>query len=75
MSSALTVADLRSILEFSVALARCAGVIIKQGSDAMHSVSDIGEKLNAVDLVTEYDVKIEELVKSECARAYPTFKL
>jgi myo-inositol-1(or 4)-monophosphatase len=30
---------------------------------------------NAVDLVTEYDVKVEELVQGEIARAYPHFQL
>lgn len=28
-----------------------------------------------VDLVTEWDVKVEELVKSEISKAYPTFQL
>lgn len=28
-----------------------------------------------VDLVTEWDVKVEELVKAEISKAYPTFQL
>ena len=29
----------------------------------------------AVDLVTEWDVRVEELVRSEIGKAYPTFQL
>ncbi|KAG1813966.1 myo inositol monophosphatase [Suillus subaureus] len=66
--------DLRSILTFAVKLARTAGTLILEGSQAIQSTSDVNEKKNSVDLVTEYDVAVEELVKSEIAMAYPSFK-
>jgi myo-inositol-1(or 4)-monophosphatase len=66
--------DLRSILTFTVKLARTAGTLILEGSQAIQSTSDVNEKKNSVDLVTEYDVAVEELVKSEIAKAYPSFK-
>lgn len=75
----LTPSDLRSILSFTTALARTAGALIIEGSEAIQSVSakesDVGEKKNSVDLVTEYDVKVEELVKKELGAKYPNFKL
>ncbi|KAJ7597904.1 hypothetical protein C8J56DRAFT_773553 [Mycena floridula] len=67
--------DLRSILEFTIALARTAGKIILEGSEAIQSVgSDVELKKNSVDLVTEYDVRVEELVKKEIGAKYPTFQ-
>ncbi|KAG2341936.1 myo inositol monophosphatase [Suillus weaverae] len=66
--------DLRSILTFTVKLARTAGTLILEGSQAIQTTSDVNEKKNSVDLVTEYDVAVEELVKSEIAKAYPSFK-
>ncbi|KAI0066701.1 inositol monophosphatase [Artomyces pyxidatus] len=72
----LTPAELDELLTFTTALARTAGELILEGSQAIQqaSASDIGEKKNSVDLVTEYDVKVEELVKREIAAAYPTFQ-
>ncbi|KAJ7150414.1 hypothetical protein C8R46DRAFT_1179681 [Mycena filopes] len=73
----LTTQELESILEFTVALARTAGELILEGSDAIQSATaskDVNEKKNSVDLVTEYDVRVEELVKKELAQKYPTFK-
>jgi myo-inositol-1(or 4)-monophosphatase len=75
MANELKPADLVSILDFTTALARKAGELILQGSDAIRSVSDVGVKTNSVDLVTEYDVKVEELVRSEITKAYPDFGL
>ncbi|KAG1793991.1 myo inositol monophosphatase [Suillus plorans] len=66
--------DLRSILTFTVKVARTAGTLILEGSQAIQSTSDVNEKKNSVDLVTEYDVAVEELVKSEITKAYPSFK-
>ncbi|KAG6857300.1 hypothetical protein H0H87_006493 [Tephrocybe sp. NHM501043] len=61
--------DLQLILEFSTQLARSAGKLILQGSQAIQLASDsddnVNEKKNSVDLVTEYDVKVEELVRNE----------
>lgn len=68
--------DLESILKFTVALAQEAGQVILDGSEAIQLAgSNVDEKKNSVDLVTEFDVKVEELVKKKIAEAYPTFKL
>lgn len=67
-------AELRSILTFTVNLARTAGTLILEGSQAIRSASDVNQKKNSVDLVTEYDVAVENLVMSEIKKAYPTFK-
>ncbi|KAF9225279.1 hypothetical protein BS17DRAFT_588847 [Gyrodon lividus] len=74
MSTTLGPAELRSILTFTVNLARTAGTLILEGSQAIHSASDVNEKKNAVDLVTQYDVAVENLVMSEIQKAYPSFK-
>jgi len=74
----LTSEQLQSILAFVVNLARNAGSLILQGSAAIQSASsgsDVEEKKNSVDLVTEYDVKVEELVKKELKSQYPSFDL
>ncbi|KAG7099944.1 hypothetical protein E1B28_001737 [Marasmius oreades] len=71
----LTSSDLQSILQFTVDLAHSAGKIILDGSVAIQNAgSNVDEKKNSVDLVTEYDVKVEELVKKEIAAKYPAFK-
>ena len=78
MSDPLSPAELQKILEFTVDLARNAGALILEGSHAIQRASgpsSVGEKKNAVDLVTEYDVKVEELVRNEIARIYPHFDL
>lgn len=72
----LTPADLQSILEFTVSLARKAGELILEGSEAIQQAgSNVDEKKNSVDLVTEYDVRVEELVKKELSSKYPNFQL
>ena len=74
----LTAEQLQSILAFTVNLARKAGSIILEGSAAIQSASSgscVEEKKNSVDLVTEYDVKVEELVKGELKSQYPSFDL
>lgn len=55
----LTSTDLQSILKFTVDLAHTAGALILEGSEAIQSASasEIAEKKNSVDLVTEYDVR------------------
>ncbi|KAI0931233.1 hypothetical protein AcW1_001311 [Taiwanofungus camphoratus] len=70
----LSASDLESILAFTTALARSAGDLILQGSQAILSSGNVDEKKNSVDLVTEYDVKVEELVKKELGGKYPAFK-
>ena len=67
--------DLQSILEFTSTLARKAGELILEGSEAIAASGDVKEKKNSVDLVTEYDVRVEELVKEEIKKAYPDFQL
>jgi myo-inositol-1(or 4)-monophosphatase len=69
--------ELREILEFTIELARKAGTLMLEGSHAIQRAGSggVGEKKNAVDLVTEYDVKVEDLVRGEIARAYPHFQL
>ncbi|KAF8167582.1 hypothetical protein B0H34DRAFT_645343 [Crassisporium funariophilum] len=77
-STQLTSADLQSILSFTINLAREAGALILEGSVAIQSASskdsDVGEKKNSVDLVTEYDVRVEELVQKKLKSQYPTFQ-
>jgi len=75
MSTTLGPAELRSILAFTVSLARTAGTLILEGSQAIQASSDVNEKKNSVDLVTQYDVAVENLVMSEIKKAYPAFKL
>lgn len=79
MSITLTPADLQGILEFTVGLARTAGNLILEGSNAIQysnsQETGVGEKKNSVDLVTEYDVKVEELVKKNLAAKYPGYSL
>ncbi|KAF8330830.1 uncharacterized protein EI90DRAFT_3145724 [Cantharellus anzutake] len=65
--------SLSRILRFSINLARQAGAIIIDGSASVRGEA-INEKKNAVDLVTEWDVKVETFVRQEISRAYPTFK-
>jgi myo-inositol-1(or 4)-monophosphatase len=77
MSGPLSPAELQEILGFTTGLARKAGALMLEGSHAIQraGAGGVGEKKNAVDLVTEYDVKVEELVRGEIARAYPHFQL
>jgi len=71
----LSDADLQSILEFTSTLARKAGELILEGADAIAASGNVDEKKNSVDLVTEYDVRVEELVKEEINKVYPGFQL
>lgn len=71
----LTPEDLQAILIFTQALALRAGALILEGSRAILASGDISLKKNEVDLVTEYDVRVEELVKSELEKEYKGFKL
>jgi len=74
----LTPEDLQGILVFAIDVGRKAGDLILEGSAAIQSASyesGVGEKKNSVDLVTEYDVRVEELVKTELSSKFPTFGL
>lgn len=78
MPGPLSPTELQEILGFTTDLARKAGALILEGSYAIQRApgpGSVGEKKNAVDLVTEYDVRVEELVRNEIARAYPHFHL
>ncbi|KAH8990698.1 hypothetical protein EDB86DRAFT_3080340 [Lactarius hatsudake] len=59
----------------STELARKADTLILKDSHAIQraGAGSVDEKKNAVDLVTEYDVKVEELVRREIAGAYRHF--
>ncbi|KLO20130.1 inositol monophosphatase [Schizopora paradoxa] len=67
--------DLAKLLEFSISLAKEAGELISQGSDAILSseADEVDDKKNSVDLVTKYDKAVEELVNQRIKKAYPTF--
>jgi myo-inositol-1(or 4)-monophosphatase len=72
----LSASDLQNILQFTTRLAREAGDLMLEGSKEIQSAgSFVEEKLNAVDLVTKWDVAVEELVKNRIKEKYPTFKL
>lgn len=72
----LSANDLQHILHFTVQLAREAGDLMLKGSKEIQSAgSSVDEKLNAVDLVTKWDVAVEELVKKRIGEKYPNFKL
>lgn len=72
----LSTSDLQKILHFTIQLAREAGDLILDGSKEIQKAgSFVDEKLNAVDLVTKYDVAVEELVKKRIGEEYPNFKL
>jgi myo-inositol-1(or 4)-monophosphatase len=67
--------DLNSILEFTCTLARKAGDLILEGSEKIAISGHVSEKKNSVDLVTEYDVRVEDLVREEIEKTYPGFEL
>jgi len=71
----LTPKDFTDLLEFSNNLAKKAGDVIRKGSVAILQQGNVDEKKNSVDLVTEWDVKVENLVIREIEEAYPNFKL
>ncbi|RDX46717.1 hypothetical protein OH76DRAFT_813250 [Lentinus brumalis] len=70
----LTQTELQAILNYTVALAREAGLLILEGSAKIRSSGAADEKKNSVDLVTEYDVAVERLVKNRLSEKYPDFK-
>ena len=77
MPGPLSPTELQDILAFTIELARKAGALMLEGSHAIQraGAGSVAEKKNAVDLVTEYDVKVEELVRREIAGVYPHFQL
>jgi myo-inositol-1(or 4)-monophosphatase len=75
----LDTTEISSLYLFCQNLARSAGVIILQGSKAIldqkGQQGSANEKKNAVDLVTEWDVRVEEFVKQQIKATYPKFEL
>lgn len=73
----LTDEKLTAVLDFAIKLAREAGKTILSGSEAIAKAGSdaVDEKKNSVDLVTEYDKAVEELVKTRAADAFPDFGL
>lgn len=68
--------ELQSILQFTVDLVQAAGKVILEGSDAIHEGGlQFSEKKSSVDIVTEYDVRVEDMVKESIQKAYPDFAL
>jgi myo-inositol-1(or 4)-monophosphatase len=59
----LNPAEFQEILEFTIELARKAGALMLEGSHAIQraGAGGVGEKKNAVDLATEYDVKVSKI--------------
>ncbi|PSS02348.1 hypothetical protein PHLCEN_2v4041 [Hermanssonia centrifuga] len=73
-SKELSTNDLQEVLTFTLTVAKSAGNLILEGSKAILTSGNVDEKKNSVDLVTEYDVRVEELVKGELNKQYPTFQ-
>ncbi|KAG9079449.1 hypothetical protein FRC06_007715 [Ceratobasidium sp. 370] len=73
----LDASEISELYGFCQKLARSAGAIILQGSKAIleqkGQQGSANEKKNAVDLVTEWDVKVEEFVKQQIKENYPNF--
>lgn len=71
--------DLKDLVEYLTGVVRKAGELILEGSEAIQTTSSqetgVGEKKNSVDLVTEYDVRVEELLQRELKAKYPNFML
>ncbi|KAG8898042.1 hypothetical protein FRC01_011052, partial [Tulasnella sp. 417] len=76
MPITLSESEQESLLEFSIQLAKDAGAVILQGSKSIRQElgsSGIDSKKNSVDLVTEWDVKVEEIVQNAVKEKYPDF--
>ncbi|THH04881.1 hypothetical protein EW145_g5204 [Phellinidium pouzarii] len=76
-ANSLSGESLKELLKFSIELAREAGKLILEGSDAIlrSAAEAVEEKKNSVDLVTQYDKGVEELVRKKISEVYPTFGL
>ncbi|KDN33059.1 hypothetical protein RSAG8_13851, partial [Rhizoctonia solani AG-8 WAC10335] len=74
----LSADEILILYKFCQDLARSAGAIILQGSKTILEQKGkqdhgVNEKKNAVDLVTEWDVRVEEYVKDKIKESYPGF--
>ncbi|WVW86943.1 hypothetical protein I302_108999 [Kwoniella bestiolae CBS 10118] len=67
--------EYKTILEFAYELAEKATDMILKGSAARWtSNSDAAAKMNSVDLVTETDQAVEDMIKAAIAEKYPSHK-
>ncbi|KAG8947046.1 hypothetical protein FRC04_011226 [Tulasnella sp. 424] len=75
MTITLSESEQEALLEFSIQLAKEAGAVILQGSKSIRQElgSGVDSKKNSVDLVTEWDVKVEEIVQNAVREKYPNF--
>ncbi len=74
MATELNEDDLYELYKFTKQLAKAAGALILQGSKAIreeYAVTSVQEKKNPVDLVTEWDVKVENYVQTLIVDRYP----
>lgn len=65
-----TTADLESYLQFAISLAQLAGPIILEGFNSRFTPERsalLVKKGNTADLVTEWDQKVEKIVRAEIA--------
>ncbi|KAG0322365.1 hypothetical protein BGZ99_003363 [Dissophora globulifera] len=70
-----TTAELESYLEFGIHLAKLAGPVILEGFNSRFSperAALLVKKGNTADLVTEWDQKVEKMVRSEIAEKMKT---
>ncbi|KAH7104908.1 inositol monophosphatase [Auriculariales sp. MPI-PUGE-AT-0066] len=73
-SRVLTDQDQHELLQSLIEVARKAGEVMQTGSTHMLTASaNIAQKASAVDLVTEWDVKTEDLIRTELEKAWPGF--
>ncbi|SGZ55465.1 CIC11C00000002705 [Sungouiella intermedia] len=63
--------NLKEIEDFAVELAEAAGNILIVESRKRHDSKDIKLKMNAVDIVTETDEKVEKFIHDSIAARYP----
>lgn len=77
MTITLSESEQEALLEFAIQLAKEAGAVILQGSKSIRQElgSGVDSKKNSVDLVTEWDVKVEEIVQNAVREKYPNFGL
>ena len=70
-----TAAELESYLEFAIHLAKLAGPVILEGFNGRFSPERsalLVKKGNTADLVTEWDQKVEKMVRAEIAEKMKT---
>lgn len=61
--------------DFIKHLVKIAGVLVKEGYDKSNDDKGITEKIANWDMVTEYDKKTEEFLKTSIRDKYPNHKL